>query len=117
MVGIGDAIALPAVLRRFLVMCWRMEPSGLLGAGCFEWDNRQYGAHRRIHDAKSDYLSFDIPVVVEVVDSAENIGKMLNKLTFVPQSGWPDPVSVHPAEQVGFQGRTHENLLSRWCFQ
>ena len=43
----------------------------LAGASVFLVDF-SYGAHKRIRDAKSDYLSFDIPVVVEIVDSAEN---------------------------------------------
>ena len=47
----------------------------LAGASVFLVDF-SYGAHKRIRDAKSDYLSFDIPVVVEVVDSGENIGKL-----------------------------------------
>ena len=47
----------------------------LAGASVFLVDF-SYGAHKRIRDAKSDYLSFDIPVVVEVVDSAANIGKL-----------------------------------------
>jgi len=47
----------------------------LAGASVFLVDF-SYGAHKRIRDAKSDYLSFDIPVVVEVIDSGENIGKL-----------------------------------------
>ncbi len=47
----------------------------LAGASVFLVDF-SYGAHKRIRDAKSDYLSFDIPVVVEVVDSGANIGKL-----------------------------------------
>jgi PII-like signaling protein len=47
----------------------------LAGASVFLVDF-SYGAHKKIRDAKSDYLSFDIPVVVEVVDSAANIGKL-----------------------------------------
>jgi PII-like signaling protein len=51
----------------------------LAGASVFLVDF-SYGAHKRIRDAKSDYLSFDIPVVVEVVDSGENIGKLQTEL-------------------------------------
>jgi len=47
----------------------------LAGASVFLVDF-SYGAHKKIRDAKSDYLSFDIPVVVEVIDSGENIGKL-----------------------------------------
>jgi PII-like signaling protein len=51
----------------------------LAGASVFLVDF-SYGAHKKIRDAKSDYLSFDIPVVVEVVDSGENIGKLQTEL-------------------------------------
>ena len=45
----------------------------LAGASVFLVDF-SYGMHRRIHDAKSDYLSFHIPVVVEIVDAEEISG-------------------------------------------
>jgi PII-like signaling protein len=32
-----------------------------------------YGSHRRVHDIASEYSSFDIPIVVEVVDRAEHV--------------------------------------------
>ena len=32
-----------------------------------------YGAHRQLHDVASEYSSFDIPIVVEVVDAAERV--------------------------------------------
>ncbi len=47
----------------------------LAGASVFLVDF-SYGTHKRIRDAKSEYLSFDIPVVVEIVDSPERIGKL-----------------------------------------
>jgi len=47
----------------------------LAGASVFLVDF-SYGAHKRIRDAKSDYLSFDIPVVVEVVDSGDHIARL-----------------------------------------
>ena len=51
----------------------------LAGASVFLVDF-SYGAHRQLRDAKSDYISFHIPVVVEIVDSPENIGKLLHEL-------------------------------------
>jgi PII-like signaling protein len=32
-----------------------------------------YGAHRRIHDAASEYSSFEIPIVVELIDATEKV--------------------------------------------
>ncbi|MBV8486838.1 MAG: DUF190 domain-containing protein, partial [Planctomycetaceae bacterium] len=51
----------------------------LAGASVFLVDF-SYGAHKTIRDAKSDYLSFDIPVVVEIVDSTAKIGKLQTEL-------------------------------------
>lgn len=36
-----------------------------------------YGAHSRIHTSRIVELSSDLPIVVEIVDSAEYIGKFL----------------------------------------
>ena len=58
----------------------------LAGASVFLVDF-SYGAHKRIRDAKSDYLSFDIPVVVEVIDSGENIGKLQAELDSMINEG------------------------------
>jgi PII-like signaling protein len=39
-----------------------------------------FGAHRRVHDITSDYTSFEIPIVVEVVDAAERVARFLGEL-------------------------------------
>ncbi len=39
-----------------------------------------YGAHRRLHDAESEYTSYDIPVVIEVVDSSEKVAMLAGEL-------------------------------------
>ena len=51
----------------------------LAGASVFLVDF-SYGAHRQLHDAKSDYLSFHIPVVVEIVDASDRVEELLEKL-------------------------------------
>ncbi len=51
----------------------------LAGASVFLVDF-SYGVHKRIRDARSEYLSFEIPVVVEVVDAAEKIGLLQTAL-------------------------------------
>ncbi len=72
----------------------------MAGASVFLVDF-SYGAHRRIHDAKSDYLSFDIPVVVEIVDSAENIGKMLTEVNSMIVEGL---VVTRPVRVIRYAG-------------
>jgi PII-like signaling protein len=72
----------------------------LAGASVFLVDF-SYGAHRRVHDAKSDYLSFDIPVVVEIVDSDENVGKLLTELRSVIAEGL---VVTRPVRVVRYAG-------------
>jgi PII-like signaling protein len=39
-----------------------------------------YGAHRQIHDLASEYSSFDIPIVVEVVGAAERVAVLVGEL-------------------------------------
>jgi PII-like signaling protein len=39
-----------------------------------------YGSHRRLHDIASEYSSFDIPIVVEIVDRAEQVAGLLTEL-------------------------------------
>src|SRR5262245_31454943 len=39
-----------------------------------------YGAHRWIHDQTSDYSSFDIPIVVEIVDAADRFAALVGEL-------------------------------------
>jgi PII-like signaling protein len=51
----------------------------LAGASVFLVDF-SYGAHKTIRDAKSDYLSFEIPVVVEIVDSTARIVRLQTEL-------------------------------------
>jgi PII-like signaling protein len=39
-----------------------------------------YGAHRQIHEASSEYSSFAIPIVVELIDSAEKVKRFAGEL-------------------------------------
>jgi PII-like signaling protein len=78
----------------------------LAGASVFLVDF-SYGAHMRIRDAKSDYLSFDIPVVVEIVDSVENVGKMLIELESMIVEGL---VVTRPVRVIQYAGRSHEQM-------
>jgi PII-like signaling protein len=51
----------------------------LAGASVFPVE-LSLGAHRRLRDAKSEYLAFDIPVVIEIVDAPEAVEAMLGEL-------------------------------------
>jgi len=46
-----------------------------------------YGANRRIHTAKILDLSSDLPMLVEIIDSEEYIGKLLPYLDEMVQKG------------------------------
>jgi PII-like signaling protein len=39
-----------------------------------------YGAHRWIHDLASEYSSFEIPIVVEIVDAADRVAALKDEL-------------------------------------
>ncbi len=53
--------------------------SRLAGASVFPVE-LGYGAHRWIHDQSSDYSSFDIPIVVEIVESHDRIAALMGEL-------------------------------------
>jgi hypothetical protein len=74
----------------------------LAGASVFLVDF-SYGAHRQIRDSKSDYLSFHIPVVVEVVDASERIGMLQTKLDAIVVEGF---VVSRPVRVVRYAGKS-----------
>ena len=39
-----------------------------------------YGVHRRVHDIASEYSSFEIPIVVEVVNAVERVASLTSEL-------------------------------------
>ncbi len=39
-----------------------------------------YGVHRHVHDIASEYSSFEIPIVVELVDAAERVASLVAEL-------------------------------------
>jgi PII-like signaling protein len=79
-----------ASLFRFYVNAsdrWKGEPRyqavvssaramGIAGASVFPVE-LSFGAHRRLRDASSDYQSFEIPVVIELVDEPGRIEALL----------------------------------------
>ncbi len=67
----------------------------LAGASVFLVD-LCFGMHRRLRDAKSEYLFVDIPVVVEIVDAPEKIGLLETRLAPMVADGFAtvEPVRV-----------------------
>ncbi len=56
-----------------------------------------YGSHRQLHDIASEYASFDIPIVVEVVDAAERVTALVAELETMVAEGLVviSPARVH----------------------
>lgn len=66
-----------------------VEEARLAGlAGATVWKGFMgFGAHSRLHTAKILRLSEDLPIVIEIVDGAENIEAFLPKLDVMVQEG------------------------------
>ena len=58
----------------------------LAGASVFSVE-LGYGAHRLVHDAASEYSSFEIPIVVEVVDATEAVMRLAGELGSIVTEG------------------------------
>jgi PII-like signaling protein len=39
-----------------------------------------YGSHRQLHDVASEYASFDIPIVVEIIDAFDRVAELVAEL-------------------------------------
>jgi PII-like signaling protein len=67
-----------------------------------------YGASSRIHSAKLLDLSFDLPIVVEIVDHEEKIEKFIelaNKL--IEEAGCGALITIEKAEVIYYKSRNH----------
>ncbi len=58
----------------------------LAGASVFPVE-LSYGAHRQLHDADSEYSSYDIPVVIEIVDAPEKVKALTGELDVMVGEG------------------------------
>jgi PII-like signaling protein len=67
---------------------------GLAGISVFPVE-LGYGAHRQIHDLASEYSSFDIPIVVEVVEAADRISALVDELGTMMGEGLMAVSPVH----------------------
>ncbi len=67
-----------------------------------------YGASSRIHSAKLLDLSFDLPIVVEIVDSEEKIGQFIETANeMIEAAGCGALITVEKAEVIHY--RTKKN--------
>ncbi len=69
-----------------------------------------FGAHRQIHDITSEYASFDIPIVVEIVDAAERIADLSGELEAMVGEGL---VVVSPARVIRYVHGTEREVVDR----
>jgi hypothetical protein len=67
-----------------------------------------YGASSRIHTAKLLDLSFDLPIVVEIVDQNEKIEQFLEKANaMIEESGCGALMTIEKAEVIHYKSRKH----------
>ena len=65
-----------------------------------------YGASSRIHTAKLLDLSFDLPIVVEIVDQSEKIDAFLETAnTMIEESGGGALITVEKAEVIHYRSK------------
>lgn len=67
-----------------------------------------YGASSRIHTAKLLDLSFDLPIVVEIVDQNEKIEQFLEKANaMIEEAGCGALVTIERAEVIHYKSKKH----------
>lgn len=65
-----------------------------------------YGASSRIHTAKLLDLSFDLPIVVEIVDHAEKIERLLETIGhMIEEAGCGALVTIEKAEVISYKSK------------
>lgn len=97
-VGEDDQYEGEALYEEILHM---LHDEGLAGATVFR-GIEGYGASTRIHAAKVLRLSSDLPILIECVDRAENIERILPRLDTMITEGM---VTVEKAEIRIYRGR------------
>lgn len=67
-----------------------------------------YGASSRIHTAKLLDLSFDLPIVVEIVDQNEKIVQFLEKANqMIEEAGCGALITIEKAEVIHYRPKKH----------
>jgi PII-like signaling protein len=83
----------------------------LAGASVFPVE-AGFGTHRELHDIASEYSSFHIPIVVELVDSAERIQLLLTELETIVSEGLVVLCPVDVIHDPDASGRDHLELTA-----
>jgi len=68
------------------------------GASVFLVD-LSYGAHRRVHDAKSEYAFIDVPIVIEVVEASQRVDALVDTLSEMVGDGL---ITIEPVRVVRY---------------
>ena len=67
-----------------------------------------YGASSRIHSAKLLDLSFDLPIIVEIVDTSEKIEEYLETANqMIEDAGCGALITVEKAEVIHYKTKKH----------
>jgi len=67
-----------------------------------------YGASSRIHTAKLLDLSFDLPIVVEIVDHNDKIEQFLEKANImIEEAGCGALITIEKAEVIHYKSKKH----------
>lgn len=80
-----------------------IQGHGAAGASIFR-GIAGFGAHSKIHTSKIEVLSFDLPMVIEVIDSPEKISQLLEVINPMIREG------LITVEDVNIIKHTHRNL-------
>lgn len=67
-----------------------------------------YGASSRIHTAKLLDLSFDLPIVIEIVDHEEKINQYLETANqLIEEAGCGALITIEKAEVIHYKSKKH----------
>jgi PII-like signaling protein len=82
-----------------------LRTEGLAGATVFR-GIEGFGAHSRLHTARILRLSEDLPVVIEVADSAERIEAIMPRLDEMVNDGL---MTIEPIEIVAYRAESPDD--------
>jgi len=69
-----------------------------------------FGAHRQVHDATSEYSSFDIPILVEIVDAPARVMPLAGELESIVAEGL---IVVSPVQVVRYTHAVERDEIIR----
>lgn len=83
------------------------KKQGIAGATVFR-GILSYGASSRIHTAKLLDLSFDLPIVVEIVDRSEKIEQFLETANcLIEEAACGALITIEKAEVIRYKSKKH----------